>query len=174
MNRTSFLFLLFILLFGCTPASGPTYDVIIRHGTVFDGSGAPGIRTDVGIQADTVASIGDLSNASSTAELDAEGLVVAPGFINMLSWATTTLIEDGRSQSDIRQGVTLEVFGEGWSYGPLNETMRQGMVDDQSYIKYDVPWTSLGGYLDHLVERGVSTNVASFIGAGTVRIHEVG
>jgi N-acyl-D-amino-acid deacylase len=107
-------------------------------------------------------------------EIDAAGLAVAPGFINMLSWATESLIADGRSQSDIRQGVTLEVFGEGWSMGPLNEAMRREMLERQGDIKYEIPWTTLGEYLEYLVRRGVSTNVASFVGATTVRIHVLG
>jgi N-acyl-D-amino-acid deacylase len=150
------------------------YDVIIRAGTIYDGSGNPPVTGDVAINADTIAGIGDLGAAKGRTEIDATGLAVAPGFINMLSWATNTLIEDGRSQGDIRQGVTLEVFGEGWSYGPINETMRAEMQDDQNFIKYDVSWTTLGEYLDYLTNRGVSTNVASFVGATTVRIHELG
>ena len=106
--------------------------------------------------------------------IDAGGLAVAPGFINMLSWATESLIEDGRSQSDIRQGVTLEVMGEGWSMGPLNEAMKAEMLKRQGDIKYDIEWTTLGEYLDYLEKSGISNNVASFIGATTVRIHELG
>ena len=107
-------------------------------------------------------------------EVDARGLAVAPGFINMLSWATESLIEDGRGQSDIRQGVTLEVMGEGWSMGPLNEEMRRLSISRQSDIRYPIPWTTLGEYLEHLQQRGISPNVASFVGAATVRIHELG
>jgi N-acyl-D-amino-acid deacylase len=155
-------------------ACGPQYDVVIRHGTVYDGSGAPGIVADVAINADTVAAIGDLAGARGIVELDATGLAVAPGFINMLSWATESLLEDGRSQSDIRQGVTLEVFGEGWSMGPLTEAMKQEMVEQQGDITFDVTWTTLGEYLAHLEQRGIAPNVASFVGATTVRIHELG
>ena len=155
-------------------ACGPRYDVIIRHGTVYDGSGRPGVVTDVAIDGDSIAALGDLGRVRGTVEVDATGLAVAPGFINMLSWATESLLEDGRSQSDIRQGVTLEVFGEGWSMGPLNDTMKAEMRDQQGDIKFDVAWTTLGEYLEHLERRGVSTNVASFVGATTVRIHEVG
>ena len=107
-------------------------------------------------------------------EVDARGLAVAPGFINMLSWATESLIEDGRGQSDIRQGVTLEVMGEGWSMGPLNDEMRRLSISRQSDIRYPIPWTTLGQYLEHLQQRGISPNVASFVGAATVRIHELG
>lgn len=139
-----------------------------------DGSGNPGFVGDVGIRADTIASIGDLADAKAELEIDATGLVVAPGFINMLSWAVESLIEDGRSQSDIRQGVTLEVFGEGNSMGPWNVEMKEDELKAQADIKFPIEWTSLSEYLDFLVEKGISTNVASFIGATTVRIHELG
>ncbi len=155
-------------------ADVPRYDVIIRGGTVYDGSGAPGISADVAISGDTVAGIGDFSQATASRVVDASGLAVAPGFINMLSWATESLLVDPLSQGDIRQGVTLEVFGEGESMGPLSEAMRKDILESQGDLKFDVPWTTLGEYLEHLERRGVSTNVASFIGATTVRIHEIG
>jgi N-acyl-D-amino-acid deacylase len=148
--------------------------VIIRHGTVYDGSGNPGVVADVAITGDSIAAVGDLAAARGALEVDAAGLAVAPGFINMLSWATESLLEDGRSQSDIRQGVTLEVFGEGWSMGPLNDAMKAEVREQQGDIRFDVAWTTLGEYLEHLERRGVSPNVASFVGATTVRIHEVG
>jgi N-acyl-D-amino-acid deacylase len=157
-----------------TAACGPRYDVIIRHGTVYDGSGGPGIAADVAISGDTIAAVGDLARARAALEVDAGGLAVAPGFINMLSWATESLLEDGRSQSDIRQGVTLEVFGEGWSMGPLNDAMKADAVAQQGDLRFEIAWTTLGEYLEHLERRGVATNVASFVGATTVRIHEVG
>jgi N-acyl-D-amino-acid deacylase len=163
-----------ILLLAATAACAPDYDVIIRGGTVYDGSGGNGVVADVGVVDDTVAAVGDLSGASARTEIDAAGLAVSPGFINMLSWATESLIEDGRSQSDIRQGVTLEVFGEGWSEGPLSDEMKATQRAQQGDITYEIEWTTLGEYLDYLVERGISTNVASFVGATTVRIHEVG
>lgn len=150
------------------------YDLIIRNGTIYDGNGAAPITGDVAINADTIAAIGKLNNAHGKQEIDAKGMAVAPGFINMLSWATTSLIEDGRSQSDIRQGVTLEVFGEGWSEGPLNDAMKQEGKEQQGDIKFDLTWTTLGEYLDHLQQRGISPNIASFVGATTVRIHELG
>ncbi|HXG69731.1 MAG TPA: D-aminoacylase [Gemmatimonadaceae bacterium] len=150
------------------------FDVVIRRGSVYDGSGTAPRIADVGILGDSVAFIGDLGAARGKSEIDARGLAVAPGFINMLSWANESLLHDGRSQGDIRQGVTLEVMGEGWSMGPINSLMRKQMIDDQSDIKYDVPWTTLGQYLEHLVSRGVSTNVASFVGATTLRVHEIG
>ncbi|MBN1137784.1 MAG: D-aminoacylase [Anaerolineae bacterium] len=151
-----------------------SYDLIIRNGTVYDGSGAPPYTGDVAIQGDTIAATGPLGRVRGRTEIDASGLAVAPGFINMLSWAGVSLLEDGRSQSDIRQGVTLEVMGEGWSMGPLNEAMKREMIERQGDIRYDVAWTTLSEYLDHLVARGVSTNVASFVGATTVRIHALG
>jgi len=151
-----------------------TYDLIIRHGTIYDGSAKPPFVGDVAIQGDKIVVVGSLKNARGRTEIDATGLAVAPGFINMLSWATESLLYDGRSQSDIRQGVTLEVFGEGGSMGPLNEKMKKEMLEQQGDIKFDIKWSTLAEYLDYLVQRGISPNVASFIGATTVRIHEIG
>ncbi|HEU5170649.1 MAG TPA: D-aminoacylase [Gemmatimonadales bacterium] len=151
-----------------------TYDLVIRDALVYDGSGAAPFRGDVAVQGDSIAAVGPRVAGRGRAEIEAGGLAVAPGFINMLSWATETLLEDGRAQSDIRQGVTLEVFGEGQSMGPLTDSMKKEMVALQGDIKYDVSWTTLAEYLDHLVARGVSPNVASFVGATTVRIHELG
>lgn len=129
---------------------------------------------DVAINGDSVAAIGDLKGDTAKTEVHAAGLAVAPGFINMLSWATESLLQDGRSQSDIRQGVTLEIFGEGESMGPLNATMKKDMLSAQGDIKFEIPWTTLNEYLEYVVHRGVSPNVASFVGATTVRVHEVG
>ncbi len=151
-----------------------TYDAIIKGGTVYDGTGAPGVVADVAIDGDRIAAIGDLGKAKADKTIDAGGMAVAPGFINMLSWAVDDLIQDGRSMGDIRQGVTLEVFGEGVSWGPLNDAMKAEFKARQSNVKYDIEWTTLGEYLDYLERRGVSPNVASFIGATSVRIHEVG
>ena len=148
------------------------HDVVIRDGTVYDGTGAPPFDADLAIDGDRIAAIGEVAERGRT-ELDAAGLAVAPGFINMLSWATTSLIADGRSQSDIRQGVTLEVFGEGWSLGPVNDTMRREQVEQQGDIKYDIAWTTLAEALDTIVARGISPNIASFVGAATIRIHEL-
>jgi N-acyl-D-amino-acid deacylase len=149
------------------------HDVVIRGGTVYDGSGSAPFDADVAIDRDRIAKIGAVS-ARGRVEIDADGLAVAPGFINMLSWATTSLIADGRSQSDIRQGVTLEVFGEGWSLGPLNETMRREQTEQQGDIKYDITWTTLAEALDMIAAGGISPNIASFVGATAVRIHELG
>jgi len=156
-----------------TPVDAP-FDLLIRGGTVYDGSGNPPRQADVAVRGDRIAAIGDLDSASAKQVLDARGMAVAPGFINMLSWATESLLVDGRAQSDIRQGVTLEVFGEGESMGPLNAAMREQMLASQGDLKYPVTWTSFGGYLEHLEQKGVSPNVASFVGATTVRIHELG
>ncbi len=152
----------------------PDYDVVIRGGTVYDGSGQPGVRADVALNADTIAFVGDLSERRGRVEIDASGQAIAPGFINMLSWATESLLEDGHSQGDLRQGVTLEVMGEGWSMGPLNPAMKADLQRSQRDFKFDVAWTTLDQYLQHLEQRGITPNVASFVGATTVRIHELG
>jgi len=151
-----------------------TCDLLVRGGTVYDGSGKAPVVADLAIDGDSITAIGKLEKARGRVEIDATGLAVAPGFINMLSWATESLIADGRSQSDIRQGVTLEIFGEGESPGPLNAAMKKNVAEAQGDIRFPVTWTTLGEYLDHLVKGGVSPNVASFIGATTVRIHEIG
>jgi N-acyl-D-amino-acid deacylase len=150
------------------------YDTIVRGGEVFDGLGGAPRAADVGIVAGKIAAIGNLRSARAALEIDARGQAVAPGFINMLSWANESLIEDGRSQGDIRQGVTLEVMGEGTSMGPLNAEMKARSQREQGDIKYPIGWTSLADYLRFLEAKGVSCNVASFIGAGTLRVHEVG
>ena len=155
-------------------AVNTTYDFILRHGTIFDGSGQPPFVGDVAINKDFIAAVGELDAARGRKEIDISGLAVAPGFINMLSWATESLLEDGRSQGDIRQGVTLEVMGEGESMGPLTAKMKKDLLEQQGDIKFAVDWTTLAEYLDHLVKRGVSCNVASFVGATTVRVHEIG
>lgn len=173
------LFVAFVLS-GCagtpagSPVAAPAYDLIIRHGTVYDGSGTPGQPADVGVRGDRVVSVGDLSRARAAAEIDATGRAVSPGFINVLSWANTSLIADGRGMSDLKQGVTLEIFGEGESGGPLNDEMKAELRQRQGDIKFDVDWTTLGEYLDALVRRGVSPNVASFVGATTVREYLLG
>ena len=150
------------------------YDVVIRGGTIYDGSGGKPFTGDVGLRGDKIAYVGPRLAASGRTEVDARGLAVAPGFINMLSWATESLLADRRSQSDIRQGVTLEVMGEGWSMGPFNDEMKRKRIAGQGDIKYPITWTTLGQYLETLEGKGVSTNVASFVGATTVRVHELG
>jgi N-acyl-D-aspartate/D-glutamate deacylase len=170
--RGAVMILTLATLAGC--AGAPTYDVIIRGGAVYDGSGAAPRREDVALVRDAIAAIGDLERSRAPIEIDAAGLAVAPGFINMLSWANESLIHDPRSQSDIRQGVTLEVMGEGESMGPLTPSMKKLFTELQADIKYDITWTTLGEYLDFLTKKGIATNVASFVGATTVRIHEIG
>ncbi len=148
------------------------HDVVVRGGTIYDGTGGAPFDSDVAIDGDHIVAIGAVPEPGAI-ELDARGLAVAPGLINMLSWATTSLIADGRSQSDIRQGVTLEVFGEGWSLGPVNDAMRREQIEQQGDIKYDITWTTLAEALDTIAARGISPNIASFVGAATVRIHEL-
>src|SRR5438093_5694638 len=150
------------------------HDVVIRGGTVYDGEGGPPYAADVAIDGDLIAAVMPAIGDRGRREIDVSGLAVAPGFINMLSWAIPSLIADGRAQSDVRQGVTLEVFGEGSSMGPLTDAMRRDQIERQADIKYDMPWTTLREGLDHLVKLGVSVNVASFVGATTLRVHEVG
>lgn len=165
-----------LLLAGCAtiPPVAERFDVIVRSGTIYDGTGGNPYRGDVAIRGDRIVAVAPRIQGTAPSEVDASGLAVAPGFINMLSWSNESLIEDGRGQSDIRQGVTLQVMGEGWSMGPLNPTMKQRQVERQEDIKYPVTWTSLGDYLGFLERKGVSPNVASFVGAATVRIHELG
>lgn len=160
--RTIF-FLVTTSLLSFTIQAQQQFDIIIRNGTIYDGSGKPSFTGDVGIQADTIAFIGDLKHATAKKEIDATGLAVAPGFINMLSWADRSLMMDGRSMSDIKQGVTLEVFGEGWSPGPVKRKVQN----------VDSLWTTLGGYFRYMMKKGVSPNIASFVGATTIRIHEL-
>jgi N-acyl-D-amino-acid deacylase len=155
----------------------PEYEVVLRGGTIYDGSGTPPYPGDLAIDGDQIAEIGAPGTLHGETEIDAGGLAVAPGFINMLSWSVETLIQDGRSQSEIRQGVTLEVMGEGTSMGPLSEKMKaagtRGILGNED-IRYDVTWTTLGEYLDFLVKRGVSCNVASFVGSSTLRVYAIG
>jgi len=172
MKQLKALVPVLLILFGC---SGPdTYDIIIRNGSIADGSGFPAYMGDIGIMSDTIAAIGNLGKARGKTEIDASGMTVAPGFVNMLSWSVESLIEDGRSMGDIVQGVTLEVLGEGDSWGPWNEEMKREMKASQGDIKYDIKWTTLGEYLEYLEKKGVATNIASFVGTATLRIHTVG
>lgn len=162
--------LITLFLFSCT-SPHYDYDVIIRGGAVYDGSGNEPFIADIAILADTIHTIGSLEDARGKIEVDASGLAVAPGFINILSWAAESLIEDGHSQSNIRQGVTLEIFGEGFTMGPLNETMKKEMRERQGSIQFDIEWTTLDEFLIYLTDRGVSPNVASLVGASTVRMN---
>ncbi len=173
-SRAWWLGVLPSILAGCAGEPAIEYDAVLRGGTVYDGSGDVPRVADVAISGDAIAAIGDLANARGTIEIAAAGLAVAPGFINMMSWANESLIEDGRSQSDIRQGVTLEIMGEGHSMGPLNEEMKRLMTERQGDVRYDVEWSTLDGYLEYLTARGISPNVASFIGAANPRAYVVG
>jgi len=161
-----------VSLFAAAPA--PRFDVVIRGGTVYDGTGAAGRRADVGIRGDRIEAVGDLARSKARTVIDARGLAVAPGFINMLSWATESLIADGRSQGDIRQGVTTEIFGEGSSMGPLTPGMKARMRAEQGDVRFEVEWTTLAEYLAYLEKKGIAPNVASYIGAATVREYVVG
>ena len=163
---------LLILAAACAPHE--PYDIIIRGGTVYDGTGAPGVRTDIGIRGDRIAAVRDLSAATAPTIVDATNLTVAPGFINMLSWSTDTLLVDGRSQGEIRQGVTTQIMGEGDSMGPLSDEMKQRRLKAQGDLKYDITWTTLAEYLKELERRGVAQNVASYVGATTIREYVVG
>ena len=179
LSRILFVVVVWLLAFSIdsrsTSSSQPTpFDVVIRGGTVYDGTGAPGRRADVGIQGDRIAAIGDLSGLPATTTVDATGLAVTPGFINMLSWSTESLLIDGRSQGEIREGVTTQIFGEGSSMGPLTPEMKRRAIEQMGDLKYSITWTSLSEYLKQLEERGISQNVASFVGATTIREHVVG
>ncbi len=163
-----------LALAGRSARAAEPYDLILRGGTIYDGSGGAPFTGDVAVQGDRIVKVDKLIDAPGKTEIDVRGLAVAPGFVNMLSWATESLIVDSRGMSDIKQGVTLEVMGEGFSMGPLNEVMKKETKEQQGDIKFDITWTTLGEYLDHLVRRGISPNVASFVGATTVRVHELG
>ena len=165
---------IFVCCFLAACTSPSSYDVILRGGNIYDGSGEKPYIGDVAFDGDRIAAIGDIGEATAPIEIDVKGQAVAPGFINMMSWANESLIEDGRSQSDIRQGVTLEIMGEGSSMGPLNADMKAAMSQQQGDIRYDIEWTTLDEYLEFLQGRGISPNVASFIGAATPRKFVIG
>jgi N-acyl-D-amino-acid deacylase len=173
-SSRNFLFFLTVAIAFEACTSRQHADLIIRHGMIYDGSGGSPFAGDIAIRGDSILAIGDLKDYEGKTEMDAGGKAVAPGFINMLSQADVSLLYDGRSQSDIRQGVTLEVMGEGESMGPLNERMKEEMIRGQKDIRYVVSWNTLGGYLDHLEKKGVSCNVASFVGAAQVRDFVIG
>ncbi len=162
---------IFLLLISCS--SAPQHDLVIRNATIIDGSGSERYEGDVAIIGDKISKVGTITDKGEK-EVDAQGKILSPGFVNMLSWATESLLVDGRGMSDIMQGVTLEVMGEGWSMGPLTGKMKEEALSSQGDLKFDIPWTSLGDYLQHLEEKGVSPNVASYVGATTLRIHEIG
>src|SRR2546422_4737061 len=150
-----------------------SFDIIIKGGTVYDGTGRAPVKADVGIKGDRIAAVGDLSRATAPTIVDAGGLAVAPGFINMLSHSESSLIVDPRSLSELKQGVTTQIFGE-LSMGPLNDQMKRRLRESQGDVKYDIEWTTLAEYLKFLEKRGVSQNFASFIGAATIRENVIG
>src|SRR5436853_3879863 len=166
---------IFLAVFaGCAVASAQDFDVVIRNGDVYDGGGGVVRHVDVAIQGDRIAGLGDYSKASAKTILNAKGLAVAQGFINMLSWSTESLIQDGRSQIELRQGVTTEIMGEGESMGPVNDRLRDYILKNQTDIKYDIKWNTLSEYLQYLEKRGIACNVASFVGATTIRAYVIG
>jgi N-acyl-D-amino-acid deacylase len=173
MKRRLFLFAFLTSTIAVT-AQTQDFDVIIRNGAVYDGSGSEAQHVDLAIKGDRIAGVGDFKNAKAKTIIDVSGLAVAPGFINMLSWSTESLIQDGRSQSEIRQGVTTEIMGEGESMGPVNDRIREFMLKNQADIKYEIKWKTLAEYLQYLEKRGISCNVASFLGATTVRQYVIG
>ena len=177
MKKIFYLILILCLNLSFSFAQGKLsneFDVIIKGGTVYDGSGNPPVKADVGIKGDTVTKIGNLGKSKAALVVDATGMAVAPGFINMLSWSTETLIVDPRSMGELKQGVTTQIFGEGNSMGPLNDRMKKQGQDDQGDIKYEIKWTTLSEYLQFLEKKGVSQNVASYIGATTIRQYVIG
>src|SRR5437899_1941135 len=172
----AFLTIVFTV-FAQEPSPSPSsddFDVIVRGGTLYDGTGTKPLQADVAIRGDRIAGIGDFKSAKAKTVIDAKGLAVATGFVNMLSWSTESLIQDGRSQSEILPGVTTEIMGEGESMGPVNDRVREHQIREQTDIKYDITWNMLAEYLQYLETHGISCNVASFIGATTLREYVVG
>lgn len=176
MKKIPFLIILLSAAFSFSSAQNKPmeFDVIIRGGAVYDGTGGKPFKADVGIVGDKIAAIGNLSKSRAKSIVDASGLAVSPGFINMLSWSTESIIVDPRSMSELKQGVTTQIFGEGWSMGPLNDRLKKQVKDEQGDLKFDIEWTTLAEYLQYLEKRGVSQNVASFIGATTIRQYVIG
>jgi N-acyl-D-amino-acid deacylase len=170
MTRVIFCVLFLFMTF----ANAQEYDVIIRGGIVYDGSGTKPVKADIAIKGDKIVKIGNLRTSQGKTLIDASGLAVAPGFINMLSWSTESLLVDPRSLGELKQGVTTQIMGEGWSMGPLNDRMKKQVKDEQGDLKWDVAWTTLAEYLRHLERKGVSQNVASYVGATTIRMYVIG
>ena len=167
------LFASLLILSACATTAPQPYDIVIRNGVIYDGRGGDPVRGDLAIRGDRIAAVG-VVRGSGRAEIDAHGLAVAPGFINIMSQGQEGLIADGRAMSDIKQGVTTEIMGEAESMGPLSPAMKKEFVEGQADIKYDVDWTTLDEYLQSLVRRGVSPNVGSFLGAATPRVFVMG
>ena len=173
-KRPAVVFAIAGLLVSSAAPAPVAYSVLISGGMIYDGSGGPPYVGDVGIKGDKIVYVGPHASGRAARTVNARGKAVSPGFINMLSWATESLIADGRGMSDTAQGVTLEVMGEGDSMGPWNPQMKRLEVARQSDIKYPIRWTTLGQYLEYLQRKGITPNVASFAGATTVRVHELG
>ena len=173
MKRVAILFVL-ALCAASRAQSAEQVDLLIQNGVIYDGRGGEPVRGNLAVRDGKIVAFGKLPDTKAATTIDARGLAVAPGFINTLSWSTDSLIHDGRGMSELKQGVSLEIFGEGASWGPVNQRIREEMVKTQTDIRYDITWTTLGEYLEFLVEKGVSMNVASFVGAATVREHEIG
>src|SRR3954469_704264 len=176
-DRLVFAFLISLALAPLAAAAespAEKFDVVIKGGTVYDGTGEKPRVIDVAIRGDRIVDLGNFPAESTEKVIDAKGLAVAPGFINMLSWSTESLIEDGRSQSEIREGVTTEIMGEGNSMGPVNDRMKERMKREQGDIKYEIQWNTLSEYLHYIEQRGISCNVASFVGATTIRDYVIG
>src|SRR5207302_4547302 len=163
-----------LLMLSPVLTAAESFDVLIRGGTVYDGSSKTPVQADVALRGDRVAGIGKFGGEAAKVMVDARGLAVAPGFINMLSWSNESLLADGRSQGEVRQGVTTEIMGEGWSMGPLNDAIKRRMKAEQTDIRYEIEWTTLADYLRWLERTKVSPNVASFIGATTIREYVLG
>jgi len=172
MRTTLLLIAVTAILFSCTSKT-EEYDTIIRNGMIYDGNGGDPYKGDIGIKNDTIAFIGDLSKASAKNETDAKGNAVAPGFINMMGHSEVSLLIDGRAQSDIRQGVTTEIFCES-SMAPLNAAMKKQMQEGQGDVKFDVAWNTLGEYMNHVEKKGIAPNIASYVGTGTIRQNIIG
>jgi N-acyl-D-amino-acid deacylase len=168
------LLALLAILVSCQRTTTPDYDIVIKGGEVYDGAGGEPVKADVAIAGDEIVRIGQIEASQARRLIDASGQAVAPGFINMLSWSTESLIADGNSQGEIRQGVTTQIMGEGSSMGPLTPAMRERMIKEQGDIKYAIEWTTLAEYLQFLEKKGVSQNVASFLGATTLREYAIG
>ncbi len=176
MNRfaAASLIVLAAACLGAARAPAPAYDLVIRGGEILDGSGGKAVHGDVAVKGDRIAYVGPHAPGAGKTEIDARGKAIAPGFINMLSHSEDSFMADGRGLSELRQGVTLEVMGEGSSVGPLTPKMQRLEEQREHDIKFPVTWSTLDQGLQAFVDRGVSLNVASFVGAATVRVNVLG
>ncbi|MDB5279847.1 MAG: aminoacylase [Ferruginibacter sp.] len=165
------LLLMIPFLHACTNTT--KYDTIIRNAMIYDGNGGAPYKGDIAVNADTIAAMGDLSKSKASEERDAKGMAVAPGFSNMMGHSEESLFQDSRALSDVKQGVTMEVFGES-SFAPLNATMKRQAQEGQGDVKYTVSWNTLGEYMNTLEKKGIAVNISSFVGTGTVRQNIIG